>query len=645
MHRLYSIAGLGITAATLNVGCTGAKAGAPANAGANAAQVSSAAAEDVGRPAWQAEPKPSPAMPGKNVSAIKVDTVGYPAKWRKIVVFNVSPEGATVQDAKGKDVLTIAPGDIVERGVDPASKDPVWQVDISKLTTPGEYVVVVGEHRSESFRVADDVYANALTAGLKHFYFQRCRTALKAPHAEWEGDAYLRETACHAHEDIGWDLNDYPEKKRKWAVEGGWHDAGNFEMYVPVTAPTAQALLMAYEVRPEIFDDSALNVPESGNKVPDILDEAKWGLDWVLTMQDESGGFRHSEALRKWSAQGPADKELTPRWIAGVGTAATAKAVAVLAVASRVYKKWDPKFAARCAAASHAGWKWLEAHPERVMVDGKGSEQPLWDDGPDVDSVAGARLIAAAEVWRAFRTPSALTSAKALMKEKDTTAARLHKGAWGNLSRWGLMTLAADPETPAAIRTEARNRILEAAEDLKEQIDSKDGYRCATDLEGYYWGHNSNLLEKAHLLLAAHRLDPKRQWLAEAARDQWHWILGRNPNGFSMVTRLGKGPERIYHMEWGRADRPVPGYLVGGPNSQQMDMLAPGAPAKALLWENPIALRSGIPAGSLWHAEQSDLWDGAFIPEGNWENGWWAITEPDIYYNANLVLVATEMQP
>ena len=584
-------------------------------------------------------------MPGKNVAVIKVNTVGYPTTWKKIVVFNVEPEGATVKDAEGKVVFTVSAGNAVERGIDPASKDPVWQVDITELKTPGEYFVEVGDSRSETFRIGDDVYANALTAGLKNFYFQRCRTPLEAPHAEWEGDSYLRETACHAHEDIGWDLSDYPEKKRKWAVEGGWHDAGNFEMYIPSTAPSAQALLMAYEVRPDVFGDKALNVPESGNKIPDILDEAKWGLDWILSMQDESGGFRHREAIMKWSAQGPADKEKTARWIAGVGTASTAKAVAALAVASRVYKKFDPKFAARCAAASQAGWKWLVAHPERVMVDGKGSEQPLWDDGPEVDSVDGARLLAAAEVWVTFRTPSALESVKMLMAKKDTQAAELHKGAWGNLSRWGLMSLAADPKTPTAIRNEARGRILQAAEDLKKRISSEDGYRCATELEGYYWGHNSNLLEKAHLLLAAHRLDPKREWLAEAARDQWHWILGRNPNGFSMVTRVGKGPERIYHMEWGRAERPAPGYLVGGPNAQQMEMLAPGAPAKALLWENPTQLRSGVPAGSLWHAEQSDLWDGAFIPEGNWENGWWAITEPDIYYNANLVLVAAEMQP
>jgi hypothetical protein len=151
-------------------------------------------------------------------------------------------------------------------------------------------------------------------------------------------------------------------------------------------------------------------------------------------------------------------------------------------------------------------------------------------------------------------------------------------------------------------------------------------------------------MEKAHQFAIALKLDPSRTWLREALRDQWHWILGRNPNGYSMVTRIGKGPDRLYHTEWGNVKGPVPGFLLGGPNAAEMGFLAPGAPAKALLWDNQKPLRSGLPPHSLWHAEQSDLWDGGFVAEGQWTKGWWAITEPDIYYNANLVLVAVEVQ-
>ena len=86
----------------------------------------------------------------------------------------------------------------------------------------------------------------------------------------------------------------------------------------------AQALMMAYEANPSLFADGQLNIPESQNGVPDLLDEARWGLIWILSLQEESGVFRANEAVVKWSPEGPADKDKTERWIAGPSSSATA---------------------------------------------------------------------------------------------------------------------------------------------------------------------------------------------------------------------------------------------------------------------------------------------------------------------------------
>jgi endoglucanase len=594
------------------------------------------------RPAPSVAAKPAPAMPGVNVPAIKVDTVGYPAAWKKIAIFNVEPKEARVVDEHGAVAYTFQAADVTAKGEDEASRDRVWQADFSRLEKPGRYVIESAGAKSDPFVIGDQIYREALIAGLKHFYFQRCRTALTGPSAEWQGDAFERKAPCHVHDAVGYDLGAYPEKNRRFSLDAGWHDAGNYDMYIPSTAPTAQALLMAFEAHPELFKDGDLAIPESGNKIPDILDEVKWGLRWVLSMQDESGAFRAREAVYDWNETVPPDKERKPRWVSGIGTATISKAVSVLAMAARVYKKHDPDFAKRCEQASRRGWAFLEKHPERILVDGKGSPQPLWDDTPNFKET-GARLIAAVEVWRSFRIPSALESVKALLDDPETQPLAFVSGAWPNLSRWGFMGLAFDEKTPAELRDEAKKRLLGAAESLRPQIE-KDGYRVASKPSDYYWGHNSNLMEKAHQLAFAARIDPQNSFFTEALRDQWHWVLGRNPNGYSMVTRVGKGPDRMYHLEWGRSKLPPPGYLVGGPNGADMGFLAPQAPAKALLWDNPNALRSGLPPHSLWHWEQSDLWDGGFVPENKWDKGWWAVTEPDIYYNANLVLVAAEMQ-
>ncbi len=580
-------------------------------------------------------------MPGINVPAIKVDTVGYPSSWPKLAIFNIEPKGALVRNEAGQAAYAFRAQDVRPHGRDRASGDLVWQLDFSALTRPGRYSIENGAAKSDSFSIGQAVYARALQAGLKSFYFQRCRTALLEPHAVWEGKAYVRAAACHVHEDVAWDYATYPRKVKKWHLVGGWHDAGNFEMYIPSTGPSAQALLIAYESHPALFGDDS-NIPESHNHTPDILDEVRWGLIWILAMQEpETGAFRSREAVFAWSDPDPV-KERKPRWVAGVGTASTAKATAVLAQAARVYRHFDAPFAARCEAAARAGFAFLEQHPERIFVDGKGSEQPLWDDSAEYHEV-GARFTAAVEVYRSFRSPQALARVRSYLDDPETQPAKFVEGGWPNLSRFAFMSLASDEQAPADLRALAKQRLLAAVETLRADI-AADGYRCVTTLQGYYWGHNANLLEKAHELSFAARLDPSRTWLARAAQDQWHWILGRNPNGYSMVTRVGKGPDRIYSMEWGHADPPPPGFVVGGPNSVQLGLLAPGAPAKALLWDNPERLTSGLPAHSLWHWEQSDLWDGGFAAKDSYNNGWYAATEPDIYYQANFVLAASEMQ-
>jgi endoglucanase len=580
----------------------------------------------------------------ETIPSIKVNTVGYPPQWRKVGIFNFEPINPVVRQIDGPIVLPLGAHQIDQRGLDPASGDQVWQADFSGLDQPGRYVLAADGGESAPFEVGPRVYERALLAAQKSFYFQRTRTALVAPYAVWDGRAYLRERASHVHANVGWDLNDYPQKNQRFALEGGWHDAGNFDIYVPSLAPAAQALLMAYEWAPERFTDGALGIPESGNGVPDLLDEVKWGLRWVLSMQEVSGAFRHRESVTETSPQGPADQDTTTRWVAGASTAATGKAVAVLAQAARIYRRWDAPFADRCGESARRGWEFLSRHPEQIRADRRaGGAQPLWDDEPQFTDV-GARFIAAVEMWRTFADPGARDRAAAFMANAEETQPEpALRGAWANLSRWGLVQLAFDPTAPAPMREEARARVLAIAASMRSWVERDDGYRCASTTDDYYWGHNSNLMEKTHLLAMAARLSPGESWLVEAARDQWHWVLGRNPCGYSMITGVGRGPRRIYHLEWGEHEPPPPGFLVGGPNHQNMGFLAPNTPAKAMLWDNPQPLRSGLPAHSLWHWRQSDLWDSGHLPEGSWDLGWWAVTEPDIVYSANFVLAAATL--
>lgn len=105
-------------------------------------------------PAFVGAQEAAPAVPGKNVPAIKVDTVGYPSGWRKTVVLNVPPEKGKVllkADGQAPLVLEGARG----RGLDPASKDPVWELDLPPDLPVGRYQVEFGKLRSDPFEVGE----------------------------------------------------------------------------------------------------------------------------------------------------------------------------------------------------------------------------------------------------------------------------------------------------------------------------------------------------------------------------------------------------------------------------------------------------------------------------------------------------------
>lgn len=605
----------------------------------------------------QAAGVPAPAQPGVNTPWVKVNTVGYPAAWAKQAVVSAKPLSAAILELSGAWRQDLDLSGMEARGWDAAADEELWQIDFSALTRTGRYVLKVDLGRdaagpwltSSPFVVSAAPYDRALVAAQKMFYYQRDRTQLVEPYTLWDEDddpgAYTRAGVPHLHENVGWDLDAYPQRTERWPTVKGWFDAGNFDMYIPSTAPAAQTLLMAWELAPEAFGD-ANGIPESGNGIPDILDECRWGLDWIVSLQTKDGAFRAREATQKLGEvpEGDASLDRTVRWVSGIASASTAKACAVLALAARLYRPYSRQLSEDYARAARRAWAWLRRHPEKVVFDSHGSDQPLWDDGPEYPQEDGCRAAAAFEIWRSFRDPAALEELRARWDRPALNAEGL-SGGWPNIGRFAVLGVLRDADSPPELRAEARRRLLAAVAPWKAVVE-RDGYRCALRPDEYYWGSPSVLLEKAALMMLAWREDPVgRAWCREAARDQWHWVLGRNPNAYSLVSRVGRGPTRIYHLEWGKKKVPPPGYLVDGPNFHNAAFLSPKAPAKALLWFAPWDLASGVKVGDPWHNAQEDLWEGGFVPRQRWDTGWWVVTEVDIYYNAALVLAGALIVP
>ena len=217
------------------------------------------------------------------------------ASWRKVAIFNLPPQQARVLDADrpGKRSLTIAPEQVHGAGIDAASQDPVWQVDLSApRPAPGAtgwsargsassdpFVVGQRLYRTGAGRGAEELLLPALP-GAAAGATRRCGRAS----ASTGGRRLSRPSSGGLGS--GWTTR----QEAALELEGGWHDAGNYDMYVASTAVAAQTLLLAYEWAPALFPDGqSLNIPESGNGSPTCWTRPR-GLRWILSMQEPARG-------------------------------------------------------------------------------------------------------------------------------------------------------------------------------------------------------------------------------------------------------------------------------------------------------------------------------------------------------------------
>ena len=419
---------------------------------------------------------------------------------------------------------------------------PAWVGDVSAVTAPGRYLVVAGERRSHPFSIGPDVFAAPRRAVQRAFYYQRAFTAVAPEHAEgpWSH-------ASDAH-------------RAPPGVRGGWHDAGDFSLY---SASTSSALFWMLETWRSFHprsDDTDL--PESGNGVPDLLDEVRWGLDWYLSVQDASGGFANATCLETYGPYGTNRPESGPRYRAGeVGTLATARAVGTLASAAEVFDPVDPAFAARLLSAARRGQAFLDAHPET-------------SDGPtcpayraDGDELQGrqSRMLAAAAMLLAtgeqrFRDDFA-------RHRVPLTGDPSYRQVGGLGVRLYLRAPTADPALAEVLE---RELDLLADRSLAEGAANAYGRSAAT-----HWGSIAAGFIRAGALHIPRCMADRHRHAADCrqALATLHHALGRNPLHLAYLSGLPgvvHGRAHAFHHWLATLDAHpflFPGLVAGGPNA------------------------------------------------------------------------------
>ncbi len=491
-------------------------------------------------------------------------------------------------------------GKIGEPAKDPDTGDLVQIAEFSGLTKAGKYYLEApGVGRSWEFSIGADAFARAFYLSMRSYYGQRCGTAVDLG-PKFPG---YKHAACHAqgayHVSSG--------KSGAAPSSKGWHDAGDYGRYIVNSGISTGTLLWTWEVFGARLKQIKLDLPETGNGTPDILNEIRWNLDWMLSMQDSDGGVWAKQTSERFCDFVPPEKDGSVSYVIGSGkepyktSCATADFAAVMAIAARVYRPFDASYADKCLVAARAAWGWLEKNPEVHFRNPAGVSTGEYGDNNCGDEL----LWASAEL---NRTTSDTVYEKYFLDHYAAflkTIRATEPPGWADVGALGLWTYALGHGKNA----DAAAAITHASTDAANQIvarTAKNLYRTSLTASNYIWGSNGVAANYGMQLLVTNELK-KDQRYVDTAFDNLHYLLGRNTFSISWVTQVGENPyHHPHHRPSGGLAEPWPGLLSGGPNRGRQDdamrkKLPNGPPAKMYLDElasyasNEIAINWNAP--------------------------------------------------
>ena len=445
---------------------------------------------------------------------------------------------------------------------DPASQMNVAKGDFSEVTDPGTYYIYTNAGSSYTFKIGTDVYDDIYSDVVLMLYRQRCGTELDPAIA---GD--FAHGACHTEEAVIYGTNQTKD------VSGGWHDAGDYGKYVVSGAKAVADLLVTYEDYGVKADD--LGLPESGNGVPDLLDEARYELEWMLKMQDEeSGGVYHKVTGMVFCGMVMPEEDTEELVIAPISTTATADFAAVMAKASVVYKDIDADFSASCYDAAVKAWAYIaDVEDTTGFINPEGMDTGEYPDPNALDE----QTWAAAELYLACQ--AGVTGADA----SDASAyADFIQNAWNGefVDGLGWLDVGMYAEYDLAksktdLAETAKSRLLAEADKLIT-LASQDAYKQSLGTN-YYWGSNMGIANNGMILYMAANVSEGADATKykTAASYELDYLLGANAMGYCFVTGYGTfSPSDTHHRPSQAMGVCMPGMLVGGACAELADPYA-----------------------------------------------------------------------
>jgi endoglucanase len=536
---------------------------------------------------------------------------------------------------------------------DAQSGDKAFWFDFSVLTAAGSYYIFdlsnnVGSYR---FEVNDAVYNDVLKHTTRMFYYQRCGTAKLAANAQ----TAWADGACHVgtNQDADCKLyNDSNNSATSKNLSGGWHDAGDYNKYVNFTYVAVMNLLLAYKENPSVWGDNYA-IPESGNGVPDILDEVKYELEWLKKMQNTNGSVLSIVGVSTGQGgQTPPSTDSVKRVYGPATTAASFSIASLFSLAAIIYKSiGQTTYANDLQTKAVLAYNWAVANPgitfnnSRLIAAG---EQQL-----DAYEIASRQLAAAIFLYD-------LTGTASYKSFVEVNYTAIHLMAWGfaypfetpqqdALLHYASLT-GATPAVATAIRNAFTNSMSTNNNDnLPNFLNSTDSYRAYMANNNWTWNSNQTKSCQANMFNAMvyYNLNViNASNYKNAAAGFVHYFHGVNPNGKTFLSNMSAtGAENsvssFYHTWFANGNPlwdevgvstygPPPGFIPGGPNpTYALDGCCPGGCGSTA--NNALCTTNvSPPFNQPIQKSYKDFND-------SWPVNSWTVTEPGIYTNATYV--------
>ena len=485
---------------------------------------------------------------------ILLNQIGFLNKGIKEVTFRngaISDSFVIVDDKSNEKVAEFKQSEPFENE---SSGEKCSRGDFSAFDKTGTYRVVSGTDTSYPFKIGNDVYDDLIRDLTYMLHLQRCGCEL----TEKEAGEFAH-LSCHDTPARVYGTDEFID------VSGGWHDAGDYGRYIVPGAKTITDILLAYIIQPEKMSFS-MGLNSEG--LPDALEEMKYEIDWMLKMQRSDGAVYHKVTCASFPEMDVfPEEEREELIVCPISNASAACFAATMAIAYKVYGKFDKEYAGRLLEAGKRAFDYLDNNAEDEGFhnpsdihtgeygDDDWKDEYLWAAGALFYADGGDRYKEVAE--KLYET-------------------ELSGGfGWEDTGLYGGYLYINSEKADPVIRSKMIER-MEAYADRALALAENDAYGCGIPVEKFVWGSNSLVANLAMLFLVMNDLDEikadKKERYLHMAQRQVNYLLGQNGTDYCFVTGFGSnGSKKPHHRPSVKKQKAMKGMLVGGPDRYMQD--------------------------------------------------------------------------